>query len=702
MGPSPSPAETTSAPALPVQGKSDRTAAILYALPVFLGAFLLFLIEPMIAKVILPWFGGSAAVWSVCLVFFQSALLLGYLYAHLTSRWLSPRRQAILHIALLLVCILFLPVAPGQQWRPIPGDDPAGRILGLLATSIGLPFLLLSATSPLVQTWYARGRLAAEPYHLFALSNFSSFLALLSYPFLIEPRFTARIQLGTWSALFAAFAVICSLAAWRSRSSTTLVSAAPVSGEAAPRPGARLLWFALSACGSMLLLSITNHLIQNVAPVPLLWVLPLAIYLLTFAMAFNRRSLYSRWLLVRLLAVVLGSLGYLISEPIFIDNLPVSVPIFCAGLFVCCLFCHGELYRLKPAASGLTSYYLIISLGGALGAVSVALVAPRVFRNVYEFPVTLLLTALLAGAVLWRAGLLARPFWAGAAVGMTVVLVMNIRSRQEDSIVMVRNFYGALRVTEDEDHDQMVRTLYNGTIVHGVQFLSPELHMRPTTYYAPVSGVGIALENCCNGSKRVGVIGLGAGTLAAYGQPGDFFRFYDINPQVVQIAQTSFTFLSDTPARTEIVLGDARISLEREPPQQFDVLAVDAFSGDAIPVHLLTREAVLLYLRHLKPDGILAIHTSNSYLELAPVAKQLADSVGYSAVFIINEEDAPNIVYGSEWVLITRNQEFLKLDDVSSEVEPINVPKGLPPWTDDYNSLFRILKPVRWRQPDSE
>jgi hypothetical protein len=702
MGPSPSSSDFTSAPALPVQGSTARAAVILYAVPVFLGAFLLFLIEPMIAKVILPWFGGSAAVWSVCLVFFQSALLLGYLYADLTTRWLSPRRQAILHITLLLVCALFLPVAPGQYWRPIPGHDPSGRILGLLATSIGFPFLLLSATSPLLQTWYARRRLAAEPYHLFALSNLSSFLALLSYPFLIEPRFTAHIQLRAWSALFVAFAVICSLAAWSSRSSAALASAAPVSGDAAPRRGARLLWFALSACGSMLLLSITNHLTQNVAPVPLLWVFPLAIYLLTFAMTFNRRSLYSRWLVICLLAVVLGSMGYLVSEPIFIVNLPVKVPLFCAGLFVCCLFCHGELYRLKPAASRLTSYYLIISLGGALGAVLVGLVAPRVFRNVYEFPVTLLLMALLAGAVLWRGGILARLFWAGAAVAMTVVLVMNIRSRQEDAIVMVRSFYGALRVTEDVDNSYIVRTLYNGTIVHGIQMLSPELHMRPTTYYGPESGIGIALENCCNGPKRVGVIGLGAGTLAAYGRPGDFFRFYDINSQVVEIAQTSFTFLSDTPARTEIVLGDARLSLEREPPQQFDVLAVDAFSGDAIPVHLLTREAVLLYLRHLKPDGILAIHTSNSYLQLTPVAKQLADSVGYSAVFINNEEDPPNVVYASDWVLITRNQAFLKLDDVSSESTPIDVPKGLPLWTDGYNSLFRILRPVRWRESDSD
>lgn len=689
-------AEAAASPAAFPQDGASRSAVIQYAAPIFLGAFLLFLIEPMIAKVILPWFGGSASVWAVCLVFFQSALLLGYLYADLTSRRLSPHRQAILHIVLLLACLLLLPIAPGQRWRPLPGEDPPFHILGLLAASIGLPFLLLSATSPLVQTWYARRRITKEPYHLFALSNFASFLALLSYPFFIEPRTTLRTQLICWSALFAFFVVGCSLVAWASRFAPRISLAEGRPAQPVSR-NTRLLWLALSACGSMLLLSITNHLTQNVAPVPLLWILPLALYLLTFAMAFNRRRLYSHWLFVRLLAVMLGLLGYFIYKPKFTEQLQVSVPLFCAGLFVCCLFCHGELYRLKPPVSGLTSYYLMISLGGALGAIVVGLLAPYIFRNVYELPVTLFLTALLAIAVQWREGLRSGLFWSAAALGMAVVLVLYIRQGGEDAVFMTRSFYGALTVIERPRELPPARILHNGTIDHGEQFLSPELHMRPTTYYGPDSGIGIALNNCCQGPKRVGVIGLGAGTLAAYGKLGDVFRFYDINPQVVQIAQNWFTFLRDTPAKTEIILGDARLSLEREPSQQFDLLAVDAFIGDAIPVHLLTREAFLLYLRHLKPDGILAIHTSNGYLDLAPVAKQLADSIGYPAVLVVNSDDDPNLVFNSDWVLITRNQSFLDLGVISSPGVPIAIPKHLPLWTDDYNSLFRILKPVRWR-----
>jgi SAM-dependent methyltransferase len=450
----------------------------------------------------------------------------------------------------------------------------------------------------------------------------------------------------------------------------------------------------------MLLLSITNHLTQNVAPVPLLWVLPLALYLLTFAMAFNRRSLYSHWLFLRLLAVALGSMGYTMSSPRFVQNLQVSVPLFCLGLFICCMFCHGELYRLKPPPDELTSYYFFIALGGALGAVLVGLVAPRLFPNFYEFPVTLLLTAFLALAVLRRDGLLVRIFWLAAAAAVAVVVAINVRDRREGAIYMTRNFYAALTVIEKPGEEPAARLLHNGTVDHGEQFLSPDLHMEPTTYYSRTSGVGIALENCCDGPKRVGVIGLGAGTLAAYGKPGDVFRFYEINPQVVQVAQTWFTFLRDTQAKTDIVLGDARLSLEREPSQQFDVLAVDAFSGDAIPVHLLTREAILLYLRHLKPDGVLAIHTSNTFLDLSPVAKQLANSVGYSAVLLTNYDDDPNRVFNADWVLITKNQDFLELEAVSTPSEPIVVPKRLRLWTDDYNSLFPILKPVIWRNAD--
>jgi hypothetical protein len=677
------------------------------SLTIFLGAFLLFLVEPLFAKLILPWFGGSAAVWATCLVFFQSALLLGYLYADVTTRRLTPARQSALHISLLLASLLFLPIAPHLSWRPQHGGDPTWRILALLAASLGLPFLLLSATSPLVQVWYAHGRSRESgPYHLFALSNLASLLALLSFPLLIEPRITSHNQARLWSALFAIFVCLCSLAAWMARrgtSSPIILAADSPDTSTSPVLREKLLWLSLSACGSMLLLSVTNHLMENVAPVPLLWVLPLALYLLTFTLAFNRRSRYSRWLMVRLLAVALGSLGYAIYDPSFTESVQVSVPLFCTGLFLCCFFCHGELAKRRPPASHLTSFYLMISFGGALGAIFVGLLAPHIFSAIYEFPLTLLLTALLATVVLWPQGWLPRVFWAAAVVAMAFVFVRNVRSYEESAIVMVRSFYGALRVKEFRNWlKEPYRELYNGKIEHGAQFVHAPQSLLPTTYYSSGSGIGLALDRCCGGPKRVGMIGLGAGTVAAYGKPGDYFRFYEINPQIVTIAKNSFSYLRDTQARTEIAMGDARLSLESEPPQQFDVLAVDAFSGDAIPVHLLTKEAFALYLQHLKPEGILAVHTSNTYLDLAPVVQLLADDSSYPARLITTDDNLRKLIDTSDWVLISRNKHFL--DDLETSVfsEPIAVPPRLRLWTDDFNNLFQILKPVKFIKRDSE
>jgi hypothetical protein len=699
--------------ALPSEGSSQaarnapRLPTLLLSLTIFLGAFLLFLIEPLFAKLILPWFGGSAAVWATCLVFFQSALLFGYLYADVTTRRLTPARQSVLHIALLLASLLFLPITPHSSWRPQYGSDPTWRILALLTASIGLPFLLLSATGPLVQVWYARGRSSESgPYHLFALSNLASLLALLSFPLLVEPRITSHAQALLWSVLFAIFVTLCSLVAWMARRGAPapiVPSANAAEASASPTLREKFLWLSLSACGSMLLLSITNHLMENVAPVPLLWVLPLALYLLTFTLAFNRRSLYSRWLMVRLLAVALGSLGYAIYDPSFTESIQVSVPLFCTGLFLCCLFCHGELAKRRPAASHLTSFYLMISLGGALGAIFVGLLAPHIFSAIYEFPLTLLLTALLAIAVLWPQGWLVRVFWAAAAVAMAFVLVRNVRSYEKNTIVMVRNFYGALRVKELRNWlKEPYRTLYNGKIEHGAQFVNPPQSLQPTTYYSSDSGIGLALDRCCRAPKRVGMIGLGAGTVAAYGKSGDYFRFYEINPQIVTIAKNSFSYLRDTQARTDIVMGDARLSLESEPPQQFDVLAVDAFSGDAIPVHLLTKEAFALYLHHLKPDGILAIHTSNTYLDLAPVVQLLANDSGYPLRLITTDDNLRKLIDTSDWVLVTRNKRFLDDLDTSAFNEPISLPPHLRIWTDDFNNLFQILKPVKFikRDPD--
>ena len=691
---------------------------LLFASTIFLGAFLLFLIEPLIAKLILPWFGGSASIWATCLVFFQSALLLGYLYADATIRRLLPWRQSVLHLGLLLVSLLWLPIAPQAFWRSHVQIDPAWRILGLLTFSIGLPFVVLSATGPLLQTWYARRTSGRSPYHLFALSNLASLLALVSFPFLIEPRLSSRQQSILWSSVYGVFAICCALAAWLSRNyaSNTIVSnATPETGEEAsgqriapagtagprdtpPRLYAKFLWLGLSACGSMMLLAATNHLSQNVAPVPLLWVIPLALYLLSFTLVFAKRQFYSRWLTTRLLALTLGTAGYATYDSSVTHAVQISVPLFCFALFVVCFFCHGELAQQKPAVRYLTSFYLLIALGGAIGAVCVGLLAPHLLSGTYELPIVLLLAALLATVVLWHDGWSARIFWPAVSVAMVVVVVLNIRSTREDTVAMMRNFYGTLRIQEFKAGRILpYRSLVHGTIQHGAQYLTFPENRNPTTYYGRSSGVGLALRFCCDEKpKRVGVIGLGTGTLAAYGKPGDSFRFYEINPQVVGIANTWFTFLKQSPAKSEIVLGDARLSLESEPSQQFDVLAVDAFSGDAIPVHLLTKEAFAVYFQHLKPEGILAVHTSNTYLNLAPVVKMLAEDTDYATRLIASDEEAPRLISSADWVLVTRNQEFLNKPETFAGSQIIDVPSGLRLWTDDYNNLFEILRPVSY------
>jgi SAM-dependent methyltransferase len=688
-----------------MQTSMPKAHRLLFAATIFLGAFLLFLIEPLIAKLILPWFGGSAAVWATCLVFFQTALLLGYLYADATIRRLSPKRQSVLHLGLLLVSLLWLPIAPQIFWRSHVTVDPAWRILGLLTFSIGLPFLLLSSTSPLLQTWYARRTPDRSPYHLFALSNLASLLALLSFPFLIEPRLSSRHQAALWSIGYALFALCCALSAWISRGYSLIepTTAETSQEKAAPAFSTKVLWLSLAAWSSMMLLAATNHLSENVAPIPLLWVVPLALYLLSFAMVFAKRQFYSRWFVARLLAVALGAAGYAIYDSSITHAIQISVPLFCSALFVVCFFCHGELVQRKPSVRYLTSFYLTIALGSALGAVCVGLLAPHILSGIYELPIILLLTAVLATVVLWRDGWSARIFWACVTVSMGAVLFFNVRTMRESTVAMMRNFYGALRIQEFKAGLKLpYRSLVHGTIEHGAQYLSFPENRNPTTYYGRRSGAGLALRFCCDGPKRVGVIGLGAGTLAAYGKPGDSFLFYEINPQVVSVANGWFTFLKQSPAKIEIILGDARLSLESEPSQQFDVLVVDAFSGDAIPVHLLTKEAFAVYFRHLKPGGILAVHTSNTYLRLAPVVKTLAEDADYASRLISSDEDVTMMVSASDWVLVTRNQEFLNKQETFVGSENIVVPPHLRLWTDDYNNLYEILRPVSYVMHSSD
>ena len=449
----------------------------------------------------------------------------------------------------------------------------------------------------------------------------------------------------------------------------------------------------MAACGSLLLSAVTSHLSQNIAAIPLLWILPLTIYLLTFVLAFNGK-LYWRWLMVRLLAVALGAVGYLIAKPN--EDLPIliSIPLFCLTLFIGAFFCHGELYLRRPSARYLTQYYLLIAAGGALGSMFVGVLAPMVFSGSYEMAWSLVYTAALAAALMWRQHWAWRIFWPVAAIGLLVVVVLQERADRENAIVQVRSFYGTLRVTDEETEDAgRFRTLIHGTIQHGTQFMgSDELRRLPTTYYSRDSGVGLALDNCCKGrARRVADIGLGTGTLAAYGEPGDVFRFYEIDPSVEVIAKNVFTYLRESRAKIEIAHGDARLSMEAEPPENYDVIAVDAFSGDAIPVHLLTAEAIKLYQRHLAPGGIIAFHISNTYLSLAPVVQAQADHAGLHAVLVTTEDNDDTGAFSSDWVLVTANEKFLALPEIADASAKIELKPGLRLWTDDYSSLLPIL-----------
>jgi SAM-dependent methyltransferase len=670
---------------------------ILYALTIFTSAFLLFLVQPIMAKQILPWFGGSAAVWTTCLVFFQFLLLFGYAYSDWTTRHMKPRHHAALHIALLVASLFSLPILADVAWKPVGDEDPTLRILGLLGATIGLPYFLLSTTGPLVQAWFARSFPAGTVYRLFALSNFASLLALVSYPFVLEPWVSAVIQSYGWSIGYGVFAVLCiACAIYSVRSQpaalTPLASAEVVSDGPKPAFGRFVLWLTFSAMGSFMLLAVTNHITHDVASVPFLWILPLTIYLITFIVCFEGRGWYRRDIFLGPLLIAIGAMAWSLHADRSIHDIKESVALFSAGLFVCCMFFHGELANMKPAPRHLTSFYLMVSLGGAVGGVLVGFVAPRVFPTYYEFGVGLIVTLALALYVVRRMPLFV-PLLVVGALGFSSYHIYHYMESltEKNALVMSRNFYGTLRVRDTGTGDEAVRRLMHGVIMHGEQYLDEKRRLEPTTYYGATSGIGLTLNALGAQPKRVAVIGLGTGTLAAYGKPGDVFRFYEINPAVVDVARSHFSFLGKSAARIETILGDARLTMEREPAQNYDVIAIDAFSSDSIPVHLVTREAMAVYLRHLKPDGVIAFHVTNRFLRLSPVVKAIADEYGLKTALVVDEAEKSELAK-TDWVLVTRNTALLARKDITAMTEEIEPIAGLSVWTDDYNNLFRILK----------
>ena len=894
-----------------------------YAVTIFVSAFLLFQVQPLIGRFILPWFGGGPSIWTSCMLFFQILLLGGYLYAHLISVKLKPRTQVMTHLSLLAVSLVFLPIAPSDSWKPVADESPLLQILVLLFATVGAPYFLLSSTGPLMQKWFSQTSPDRSPYRLYALSNIGSLLALLSYPFAFEPWLTLKQQVWSWSivyGLYAALAAWCGIQFLRHSSSvgrpvpglhpaTPIPMPQPDVPDQRPSWGTMLLWVGLAACGSVMLLATTNQLCIDVATVPFLWVLPLSLYLISFIICFDSPQWYDRraW---GLLLLACGPVACWVIDEGADVKITNQVAIYSTILFACCMMCHGELVSSKPHPRYLTLFYVLISLGGALGGVFVAIVATYTFQGYWEYHIGLVaccamsllaicaqriwlrqpsaafwiwalivtanvalvayfvfapledvikakdesilfgvygllqLIGLIATGALerrWK-GLLAvwsilsavqcawligydtwqlsgvlnfemRAIIIGSAIAspiiaaaclylshlleagsprsvfsrfyvlgmlyaivvggcsallyfekvqqwqavsllmtaaaallmewssrgfrgteraslgfwfwvpsITLILLLanrlaviaksdNPENSDKQTVYTSRNFYGVLRVqyeASDEDDEEYIAPKYSlthGQIKHGFQFVDDYWKTQPTTYYGRKSGVGIAIElsrkrlgDSGERPLRVGVVGLGTGTIAAYGEKGDTFRFYDINPAVDALSGMSgkfFTYLQDTPARTKVVIGDARIVMEREVAagqnQQFDVLAIDAFSSDAIPVHLLTSECGDIYRQQIKPGGILAVHISNRFLDLNPVSRGLAEHIGWNAFRIDNSGDSLTGVYTSTWILLTSDESLSHDEAFLKSVDPWKDDERTLHWTDDYSGLWQVL-----------
>lgn len=683
-----------------------------FALPasVFLGAFLLFQVQPLFAKSILPWFGGAPAVWTTCMLFFQALLLGGYAYAHASTAKLAPRTQAILHLVLLVLAALTLPILPNDAARPTGDSAPVPAILRVLASSIGLPYFALAGSGPLLQAWFARSRPSASPYRLYALSNVGSLLGLVGYPFVVEPWLSTRAQAWLWSASFGGFVLLGALAAraaWSTfavrASSDASLGAAP----SAPRPTwrQRATWTVLAATASALLLAVTNQMCQEVAVVPLLWVVPLALYLVTFVLCFESERWYSRsWNL----PVLILSLTVLTQAAALGARVGVwyGVPIYSVGLFVICMFCHGELAARRPGPEHLTGFYLTLALGGVLGGLFVALLAPLVFDGFDELYVVLFVVGLLALGFVWepRAVRIAkRRTWHPALPALVAVVLiigaiftMRMLVRSQPGSSETRNFFGILRVQElpAPDGNGTLRYLTHGGTRHGQQYQDDARRREPTTYYGRPSGIGVLLDELATAPPlRVGVVGLGAGVIAAFGRPGDVYRYYEINPEVVAIAERDFTFLADSRATIEIVDGDARLALERELDRRFDVLVLDAFSSDAIPLHLLTVEAFELYLSRLVPDGVLALHLTSRHLDLGPVVAGIANELGLATFEITTPADEALALLDARWILVARSSTAFERPRVAAAGRPLDLAGKRPlAFTDDFGNLFAVLK----------
>ena len=761
-----------------------------YWISIFLGAFLLFSVQLLLGKYFLPWFGGTPAMWTTCMFFFQTLLLTGYAYAHALARWFTPRTQGYLHSALLITALVMLafmavmwgtPITPSVSWRPHSNDHPVWSLTVLLAISAGLPYFVLSSTGPLLQSWFTRTHSGRTPYRLYSLSNLGSLLGLLTYPFLVEPWFSLRTQARIWTIGFFVFAVVCGYCALRMGRVPALLKSTSLrltpqqavdvgSMQTKPTRGSHLIWLSLAACASVMFLATTNQICQDVAVVPFLWVLPLSLYLLSFIICFDEPRWYSRAVFHPAFAVAIF-LACLLLLGWGVRSMFLQIAAHSFVLFACCMVCHGELARSKPNSRHLTSFYLMVALGGAVGGVLVALVFPHIFRGFWEYQLGLWLSALLLFVVLARdksswlycsqwglpgiavaaallpgtpsaimlgrkelLGLLpvlpvlvaayfltrgsrkgfdpsrarAIPVYCGTALLVVgAMFIFTARNQTRNSAVLTRNFYGVLNVRElnPDQPDWRAYSMFHGRISHGYQFQSEARRRLPTGYYGLTSGIGLAwvglqthLSSRANPQHlRVGIVGLGIGTLASYGNPGDHIRFYEINPDVTRIADDAryFSYLKDCRAGLEVIPGDARLSMESElkgrQPQEFNLLAIDAFSGDAIPIHLLTEEAFQIYLQQVKSDGVIAVHITNTYFDLRPVLQKVAEHFKLRYALLHTDGDGGITSY-SDWVLLSRDPTIV--DSLRGSTGNLSRPLKPEPalWTDDYSNLFSVLR----------
>ncbi len=725
--------------------------APLFAATLLVSATLLFLIQPMFAKMVLPLLGGTPSVWNTCMVFYQAVLLGGYLYAHFSVRWLGPRRQALLHLALLTTPWMVLPLALASGWTPPAQSNPIGWLLLLLAVSIGLPFFVVSSTAPLLQAWFADTAHASakDPYYLYSASNLGSMLALLGYPTLVEPWLPLASQTMAWTigyGLLAGMVLLCALALWRSPRRAHTPAAQAKEPCAVPSALERLRWVALAFVPSSLLLGVTSYISTDIAAVPLMWVVPLALYLLTFVLVFAQRPpLPHRWML-RVQPFFL----ILLAACLFANMASLIVPLVILHLsafFVVAMVCHGELAATRPAAQWLTEFYLWMSVGGVLGGLFNAILAPLLFSRLIEYPAVLVAACLLRPTIapahsrkqvlldVVLPGVLAAGMFAGLELlrcmgdlpnaytitlqGLGCVLCLALVTRPlrfalgllallvlagmqstgyGQELVRHRSFFGIVKVKRYEKGSPPApsHVMVHGSTNHGTQVFSPQLQTEPLTYYHRRGPLGQIFHTLGQRFTEVGVIGLGTGSIAAYGRPGMRQSYYEIDPVVLDIARDPqwFTYLRDSRAKIDVVLGDARLTLTAAKPGQFDLLVLDAFSSDAIPMHLITREALQLYLSKLADDGVLALHISNRYLDLAPIWARLAEEEGVICreQYDSADEEEDSGKSASHWVLMARQAAALAALQDDPRWKPIQIPRSTPLWTDDFSNILSVMK----------